>query len=246
MGLRWQPHIHRLKNSAEDYCSLKPAFKLCNKGSKVLPRVFYVSFFLFCLQRLLLFWCILYWWSHLCFLFVSSFSTTLSSLSYFGPLSSSASSFTNVFLLSFPPSYLPIFYCLMFWFNFFLSYQMFILLRSQLTFQNILFSSLISFLHLTVPCSQDPTAMSSPSGVDHAVIGGVVAVIVFILLCLLIIFGRYLIRHKGQLLARAHTITHTCIHEHSLKYTHISTGTVTLGPTVWAAHIHFQMHNSTL
>ncbi|XP_029686929.1 cell adhesion molecule 3 isoform X3 [Takifugu rubripes] len=47
---------------------------------------------------------------------------------------------------------------------------------------------------------QDPTAMSSPSGVDHAVIGGVVAVIVFILLCLLIIFGRYLIRHKGTYL----------------------------------------------
>ncbi|XP_029686928.1 cell adhesion molecule 3 isoform X2 [Takifugu rubripes] len=46
----------------------------------------------------------------------------------------------------------------------------------------------------------DPTAMSSPSGVDHAVIGGVVAVIVFILLCLLIIFGRYLIRHKGTYL----------------------------------------------
>ncbi|KAK7944921.1 hypothetical protein WMY93_000649 [Mugilogobius chulae] len=34
---------------------------------------------------------------------------------------------------------------------------------------------------------QDPTAMASGSGVDHAVIGGVVAVIVFILLCLLIV-----------------------------------------------------------
>uniref|UniRef100_A0A665VFW5 Cell adhesion molecule 3 n=1 Tax=Echeneis naucrates TaxID=173247 RepID=A0A665VFW5_ECHNA len=43
---------------------------------------------------------------------------------------------------------------------------------------------------------QDPTAMLSSSGVDHAVIGGVVAVIVFILLCLLIVLGRYLIRHK--------------------------------------------------
>ncbi|KAM7379726.1 hypothetical protein PAMP_005257 [Pampus punctatissimus] len=46
----------------------------------------------------------------------------------------------------------------------------------------------------------DPTAMSTSSGVDHAVIGGVVAVIVFILLCLLIVFGRYLIRHKGTYL----------------------------------------------
>uniref|UniRef100_W5M097 Cell adhesion molecule 3 n=1 Tax=Lepisosteus oculatus TaxID=7918 RepID=W5M097_LEPOC len=40
----------------------------------------------------------------------------------------------------------------------------------------------------------DPTAMSTSSGIDHAVIGGVVAVIVFILLCLLIVLGRYLIR----------------------------------------------------
>ncbi|KAJ8272816.1 hypothetical protein GJAV_G00093760 [Gymnothorax javanicus] len=46
---------------------------------------------------------------------------------------------------------------------------------------------------------QDPTALPS-SGVDHAVIGGVVAVIVFILLCLLIVLGRYLIRHKGTYL----------------------------------------------
>ncbi|XP_074508240.1 cell adhesion molecule 3 isoform X4 [Sebastes fasciatus] len=44
------------------------------------------------------------------------------------------------------------------------------------------------------------TAMSTSSGVDHAVIGGVVAVIVFILLCLLIVLGRYLIRHKGTYL----------------------------------------------
>uniref|UniRef100_A0A3B3T412 Cell adhesion molecule 3 n=1 Tax=Paramormyrops kingsleyae TaxID=1676925 RepID=A0A3B3T412_9TELE len=47
---------------------------------------------------------------------------------------------------------------------------------------------------------QDPTAMSASSGVDHAVIGGVVAVIFFILLCLLIVLGRYLIRHKGTYL----------------------------------------------
>ena len=40
--------------------------------------------------------------------------------------------------------------------------------------------------------------MLTSSGVDHAVIGGVVAVIVFILLCLLIVLGRYLIRHKGH------------------------------------------------
>ncbi|XP_030100320.1 cell adhesion molecule 1 isoform X6 [Mus musculus] len=33
--------------------------------------------------------------------------------------------------------------------------------------------------------------------VDHAVIGGVVAVVVFAMLCLLIILGRYFARHKG-------------------------------------------------
>ncbi|XP_026146970.1 cell adhesion molecule 3-like isoform X1 [Carassius auratus] len=48
--------------------------------------------------------------------------------------------------------------------------------------------------------AEDPTAMSTSSGVDHAVIGGVVAVIVFIMLCLLIVLGRYLIRHKGTYL----------------------------------------------
>uniref|UniRef100_A0A3P8X269 Cell adhesion molecule 3 n=1 Tax=Cynoglossus semilaevis TaxID=244447 RepID=A0A3P8X269_CYNSE len=56
---------------------------------------------------------------------------------------------------------------------------------------------------------QDPTAMLASSGVDHAVIGGVVAVIVFILLCLLIVLGRYLIRHKGQCPPNTHTHTHT-------------------------------------
>uniref|UniRef100_A0A672JT89 Cell adhesion molecule 3 n=1 Tax=Salarias fasciatus TaxID=181472 RepID=A0A672JT89_SALFA len=51
-----------------------------------------------------------------------------------------------------------------------------------------------------VVTGSDPTAMTTSSGVDHAVIGGVVAVIVFILLCLLIVLGRYLIRHKGTYL----------------------------------------------
>ncbi|EPQ06200.1 Cell adhesion molecule 1 [Myotis brandtii] len=34
--------------------------------------------------------------------------------------------------------------------------------------------------------------------VDHSVIGGVVAVVVFAMLCLLIILGRYFARHKGS------------------------------------------------
>ncbi|XP_020845377.1 cell adhesion molecule 1 isoform X6 [Phascolarctos cinereus] len=38
---------------------------------------------------------------------------------------------------------------------------------------------------------------NSIRAVDHAVIGGVVAVVVFAMLCLLIILGRYFARHKG-------------------------------------------------
>ncbi|XP_059208228.1 cell adhesion molecule 1a isoform X4 [Centropristis striata] len=37
----------------------------------------------------------------------------------------------------------------------------------------------------------------TPRTVDHAVIGGVVAVVVFAMLCLLIVLGRYFARHKG-------------------------------------------------
>ncbi|XP_053293880.1 cell adhesion molecule 3 [Pleuronectes platessa] len=71
------------------------------------------------------------------------------------------------------------------------------------SFHPLLLSSpplLSSPLILLSSPSQDPTAMMTSSGVDHAVIGGVVAVIVFILLCLLIVLGRYLIRHKGTYL----------------------------------------------
>uniref|UniRef100_A0A672G2K4 Cell adhesion molecule 2b n=1 Tax=Salarias fasciatus TaxID=181472 RepID=A0A672G2K4_SALFA len=39
-----------------------------------------------------------------------------------------------------------------------------------------------------------------PHGPDHALIGGVVAVVVFITLCLIIVLGRYLARHKGTYL----------------------------------------------
>uniref|UniRef100_A0A672GH89 Cell adhesion molecule 2b n=1 Tax=Salarias fasciatus TaxID=181472 RepID=A0A672GH89_SALFA len=45
----------------------------------------------------------------------------------------------------------------------------------------------------------DPNAVG-PHGPDHALIGGVVAVVVFITLCLIIVLGRYLARHKGTYL----------------------------------------------
>ncbi|XP_061683423.1 cell adhesion molecule 2b isoform X1 [Syngnathoides biaculeatus] len=45
----------------------------------------------------------------------------------------------------------------------------------------------------------DPNAIGQ-HGPDHALIGGVVAVVVFITLCLIIVIGRYLARHKGTYL----------------------------------------------
>ncbi|NXS56703.1 CADM3 protein, partial [Brachypteracias leptosomus] len=46
----------------------------------------------------------------------------------------------------------------------------------------------------------DASPVPSTSSTYHAVIGGVVAVIVFLLLSLLIVLGHYLIRHKGTYL----------------------------------------------
>ncbi|XP_026867798.2 cell adhesion molecule 2b isoform X2 [Electrophorus electricus] len=45
----------------------------------------------------------------------------------------------------------------------------------------------------------DPNALTQHSP-DHALIGGVVAVVVFISLCFIIVLGRYLARHKGTYL----------------------------------------------
>ncbi|XP_051972983.1 cell adhesion molecule 2-like isoform X3 [Xyrauchen texanus] len=45
----------------------------------------------------------------------------------------------------------------------------------------------------------DPNALEQ-RGPDHALIGGVVAVVVFVTLCLIVVLGRYLARHKGTYL----------------------------------------------
>ncbi|XP_059397825.1 cell adhesion molecule 1-like isoform X3 [Carassius carassius] len=45
--------------------------------------------------------------------------------------------------------------------------------------------------------TQDSQADTEAQRLDHAVIGGVVAVVVFAMLCLLIVLGRYFARHKG-------------------------------------------------
>ncbi|TKS82944.1 Cell adhesion molecule 2 [Collichthys lucidus] len=51
----------------------------------------------------------------------------------------------------------------------------------------------------TVTGNRDPNAVGQ-HGTDHALIGGVVAVVVFVTLCLIIVLGRYLARHKGTYL----------------------------------------------
>ncbi|KAM6039287.1 cell adhesion molecule 3 isoform 3-T3 [Chlamydotis macqueenii] len=53
----------------------------------------------------------------------------------------------------------------------------------------------------------DASPVPSTSGTYHAVIGGVVAVIVFLLLSLLIVLGHYLIRHKGVCVRHGATVT---------------------------------------
>ncbi|NXE56898.1 CADM3 protein, partial [Casuarius casuarius] len=58
----------------------------------------------------------------------------------------------------------------------------------------------LSFCFLFPSVWTDASPVPSTSGPYHAVIGGVVAVIVFLLLSLLIVLGHYLIRHKGTYL----------------------------------------------
>lgn len=48
----------------------------------------------------------------------------------------------------------------------------------------------------------------APQKIDHAVIGGVVAVVMFAILCALIVLGRYFARHKGKNTSNAVTLDH--------------------------------------
>lgn len=51
----------------------------------------------------------------------------------------------------------------------------------------------------SVPCSLlDPNSLAGQNGPDHALIGGIVAVVVFVTLCSIFLLGRYLARHKGE------------------------------------------------
>ncbi|KAM3831072.1 cell adhesion molecule 1 isoform 3-T3 [Vipera latastei] len=55
----------------------------------------------------------------------------------------------------------------------------------------------ISAISTSIAADSRAGEESAITAVDHAVIGGVVAVVVFAMLCLLIILGRYFARHKG-------------------------------------------------
>ncbi|XP_026519877.1 cell adhesion molecule 2 isoform X1 [Pseudonaja textilis] len=48
--------------------------------------------------------------------------------------------------------------------------------------------------------TRDPNTLAGRNVPDHAVIGGIVAVVVFVTLCSIILLGRYLARHKGTYL----------------------------------------------
>ncbi|XP_063161564.1 cell adhesion molecule 2 isoform X1 [Candoia aspera] len=48
--------------------------------------------------------------------------------------------------------------------------------------------------------TRDPNTFAGKNGPDHALIGGIVAVVVFVTLCSIILLGRYLARHKGTYL----------------------------------------------
>ncbi|XP_014744789.1 PREDICTED: cell adhesion molecule 3, partial [Sturnus vulgaris] len=66
--------------------------------------------------------------------------------------------------------------------------------------QPISHASMASAPSFTPALIQDASPVPSTSSTYHAMIGGVVAVIVFLLLSLLIVLGHYLIRHKGTYL----------------------------------------------
>ncbi|XP_040278034.1 cell adhesion molecule 2 [Bufo bufo] len=52
----------------------------------------------------------------------------------------------------------------------------------------------------SVSGTEDPNAYPGQAATDHALIGGIVAVVVFVTLCSIILLGRYLARHKGTYL----------------------------------------------
>uniref|UniRef100_H0VFN3 Cell adhesion molecule 2 n=1 Tax=Cavia porcellus TaxID=10141 RepID=H0VFN3_CAVPO len=52
----------------------------------------------------------------------------------------------------------------------------------------------------TTSSRRDPNALAGQTGPDHALIGGIVAVVVFVTLCSIFLLGRYLARHKGTYL----------------------------------------------
>lgn len=63
----------------------------------------------------------------------------------------------------------------------------------------------IIYLFFGVFFSDSRAGEGTPQKIDHAVIGGVVAVVMFAILCALIVLGRYFARHKGKARQCNHT-----------------------------------------
>lgn len=57
---------------------------------------------------------------------------------------------------------------------------------------------IVKLFTITVLFSDSRAGEGAPQKIDHAVIGGVVAVVMFAILCALIVLGRYFARHKGK------------------------------------------------
>lgn len=58
----------------------------------------------------------------------------------------------------------------------------------------------------------------APQKIDHALIGGVVAVVMFAILCVLIGLGRYFARHKGNAAGSAITLDHEHVRQVQVGY----------------------------
>ncbi|KAK4830526.1 hypothetical protein QYF61_011505, partial [Mycteria americana] len=69
-----------------------------------------------------------------------------------------------------------------------------------MVFGSVRFMVGLDDLKVLLQWTEDPNALAGQTGPDHALIGGIVAVVVFVTLCSIILLGRYLARHKGTYL----------------------------------------------
>lgn len=97
----------------------------------------------------------------------------------------------------------------------------------------------LSFLLL----SDSRAGEGAPRTVDHAVIGGVVAVVVFAMLCLLIVLGRYFARHKGERHQQADTFVYLPVFVLLTGVTEFVYHTVKAAPIIRNRLLHHELNN---